>query len=198
MTIAGAGGTTVASTGNTITITGGGGPGPHASLVPEFTLRTTRLVLPLIGVNTVTADVTAMIRDGGASDDVNTVEINSVHATLNNGNVVIRNPSPLTDATTFTWTVGPLSSGAQVVTFTCSFTVNYTIDNVTMEHSFTETANLTIADAPVSFWTGTLTDTQISDLTALSDAEITAALNEMSDFSAPFTSSYTGAAAPTN
>ena len=149
-------------------------------------------------MNTVTADVTAMIRDGGASDDVNTVEINSVHATLNNGNVVIRNPSPLTDATTFTWTVGPLSSGAQVVTFTCSFTVNYTIDNVTMEHSFTETANLTIADAPVSFWTGTLTDTQISDLTALSDAEITAALNEMSDFSAPFTSSYTGAAAPTN
>ena len=117
---------------------------------------------------------------------------------LDNDSITIRNPNPLTDTTTFTWTVGPSQTAATTVTSTCTFSINYTIGGETMTHSFTETATLRIIAAPVPFWTGTLTDAQIADLTALSDAEIRAALTEMSNFSAPFTNAYTGAAPPTN
>ena len=198
VTLVGANGLMVARDANVITLTGGGGPAPHAQLVPEFSILPTSITLPILGTQTVTGTATAMIRDGASRDIVNTVEITSVHATLNNGNITIRNPDPLTDTTTFTWTVGNTQTTATTVTFTCSFTVNYTIDGNTLQHSFTETANLPIIAAPVPFWTGTLTDTQVADLDALSDAQIRAALTEMSNFSAPFTSAYTGAAAPTN
>ena len=198
VTLEGAGGTTVERSGNTITITGGGGPAPHAQLVTSFTISPTSITLPILGTQTATATAMAMIRDGASGDIVNSVEITSAHATLNNGNITIRNPDPLTDTSTFTWTVGPTQTTATTVTFTCTFAVSYTIGGNTMTNTFNRTVNLPIIAAAVPFWTGTLTDTQISDLTALSDAEIRAALNERSDFSSPFTAAYTGAAAPTN
>ena len=42
------------------------------------------------------------------------------------------------------------------------------------------------------FWTGTLTQDQVTNAT---DAQIQAALTQMSNFSSPFTHSYTGATA---
>ena len=175
-----------------------GGPAPHAQIVPEFSIVPTSITLPIIGTRTLTATATAMIRDAAVGDTVNTVEIQSAHSSLLNDNITIRNPDPLTDTTTFTWTVGTSVTEAVDVEFTCVFTVNYTIDGDTLQHSFTRTATLRIVAPPVPFWTGTLTDAQIADLTALSDAEITAALTERSNFSSPYTLAYTGAAAPTN
>ena len=198
VSLLGAGGLEVTRSGNVITLTGGGGPAPHAQLVPEFSIMPTSITLPILGTQTVTATATATIRDAASGDVVNTVMITSAHATLDNDSITIRNPDPLTDTTTFTWTVGPTQTAATTVTFTCGFTVNYTIGGDTMTNSFNMTANLPIIAAPVPFWTGTLTDAQIADLDALSDAQIRAALTEMNNFSAPFTNAYTGAAPPTN
>ena len=191
VTLVGDGGTIVERSGNTITISGGGGPAPHAQLVPEFSLDQTTIQLPVLGTQTITATATATINDAAAGDVVTAVEITSAHATLNNGNITIRNPNPLTDTSTFTWTFGS-SVTAQTVTFTCTFSVTSTIGGVTATNTFNRTANLRFIAQATPFWTGTLTDAQIADLDALSDAQITAALTEMSNFSAPFTSSYTG------
>ena len=102
----------------------------------------TSITLPILGTQTVTATATATIRDAASGDVVNTVMITSAHATLDNDNITIRNPDPLTDTTTFTWTVGPTQTAATTVTFTCGFTVNYTIGGDTMTNSFNMTANL--------------------------------------------------------
>lgn len=192
VTIVGGGGTTVERSGNTITIAGGSGPAPHAQLVPEFSILPTSIQLPIGGTQTVTATATAEIRDGASGDIVNSVEITSAHATLNNGNITINNPNPLTDTSTFTWTVGASQTTATTVTFTCTFTVRYTIASTTMENTFNRTVNLPIVEAPVSFWSGTLTTAQYDSLSSLTDAQVQTALTEMSNFSSPFTSEYNG------
>ena len=100
VSLLGAGGLEVTRSGNVITLTGGGGPAPHAQLVPEFSIMPTSITLPILGTQTVTATATATIRDAASGDVVNSVEITSAHATLDNNNITIRNPDPLTDTTT--------------------------------------------------------------------------------------------------
>ena len=166
---------------------------PHASLVPFFNLRPTFVQLPLSNNVTITGTPGATIRDAESGDNVNRVTINSVHASIRNDTVSIGTGV----FQTFTWEALTTDT-AQVVTFTCSYTVNYTIGGVNMEHTFTETSELDIRGAGNVFWTGTLTQDQFDGRDSLSNSLIRTTLTEMSDFSSPFTSEYTGAAVPTN
>ena len=71
VSLLGAGGLEVTRSGNVITLTGGGGPAPHAQLVPEFSIMPTSITLPILGTQTVTATATATIRDAASGDVVN-------------------------------------------------------------------------------------------------------------------------------
>ena len=99
----------------------------------------------------------------------------------------------------FTWTVDP-SDTARAITFTVSVRVNYVIGGQVMVHTFTETANLTLVAAPVPFWTGALTQTDLDTLTVatnLADNIINSIprLTQRGNFSSPFTLEYNGGAA---
>ena len=189
VTIAGAGGTTVARTGNTITITGGGGPGPHANLVTGFGISPVSTVFGTPA--TVTGTPTATIRDAASGDAVNSVRITSAHSTVRNNTVNVVTGGAGTNRDNFTW-ASQAADAVQTITFTCSFTVNYTIDNATMEHSFTDTAQFRVVAAPVLFWSGTITTAQLGMLSTLTDAQIQSFLLQMENFSSPFSAQYVG------
>ena len=170
--------------------TGGSVGPPHANLATAFAISPTSIQLPILGVQQVTGTPTATIRDAGAMDTVNSITITSAHSTLRDDSIVIRNTGTQATNNTFTWSAMPGDTGS--VLFTCTYTVNYTIDGVTMDSSFNRTASLNYIEASVPFWTGTLTTTQLANIAGLTDAQITAALTELSDFTSPFTREYTG------
>ena len=82
----------------------------------------------------------------------------------------------------------------QTVTFTCAFTVNYTIGGDTLEHSFNDTATFRVVAAPVPYWASTLTTAQFADAASLTDTQIRMALEggAFNDFVSPFTTEYNG------
>ena len=173
------------------------GPVPHAQLVAEFSLDVNNIQLPVLGTNSITATAGALVRDAQSGDQVNSVVITSAHATANNGSIVIRNATPPNTQSDFTWTYGTTLQ-PQVLTFTCVFTVNYTIDSVTMEHSFTRTENLEVIAEPEHYWFGTISQSVFDGRAALTNAAIESLLTRQDNFTSPETLDYTGAAAPTN
>ena len=119
---------------------------------------------------------------------VHSITITSTHSTLRSTGVgLINNDSQ------FTWATAS-GDAPQTVTFTCAFSVDYTVGSIRRTSDFTRTANFTITGAPELFWTGTLTEDQVLNAT---DAQLQVALTELSNFSSPFTHSYTGAEADT-
>ena len=171
----------------TITIPGGTAP-VHANLQVGFGISPTSSQVGDTSFN-VTGTATAVIRDAGSGDTIHSTTITSAHSTLRNDQIVIA-----ANGRFFTWRTNRFDP-AQTVTFTCAFSVDYTIDGTRMTSSFNRSAVFTITGEPELFWTGTLTEDQVTNAT---DAQLQVALTELGNFSSPFTHSYTGAEAETS
>ena len=179
---------------NTLTINAAqGGPTPHAQLRTGFGLSPNRFTTG--GTNDqIVGTPTATISDAMTGDQINSISISSAHATLRNETIVINNAGT---NHFFTWEALAGDSPA-TVTFTCVFTVNYTIDGDTMDHSFTMNANLTIRDPIPSYYTGQISQTAFDAIagTAFSGIINLTGVATVQDttFSLPFTHDYTGTA----
>ena len=111
------------TTSSTSWTTGGGTTPAHASLQVGFGVSPTSRQEGLAST-LVTGTPTATIRDAGSGDVVHSITITSTHSTLRSTGVgLINNDSQ------FTWATAS-GDTPQVVTFTCAFTVDYTVGTV--------------------------------------------------------------------
>ena len=166
----------------------------HANLRPAFA------VSPLIFTNggdaaTITGIPSATIEDPNPTDSVNSVIIHSAHSTLRDNTLAIQSSGSQVDFNRFTWQA--LSSDTpQTVTFTCAFTVNYTIGGVVHNSQFNMTSALTIQDPIEPYYVGNITQAVFDTLRTANYTTIIAQSGVTSvegvQFNIPFTHTYTG------
>ena len=193
----GRGGITVGyDSANARDITFSGTAAPHAQLRTGLTISPNTFDRSdgAAGSSTITGTPTASISDAATGDVVNSITINSAHASYLDNNLNIRT----TGTPRFTYSI-LTTAPAQTIVFTCVFTVNYTVDGVTMDHQVTHTGNLLVRQAPITFRYGTFTQDQFTMRDSLSAAQIATALSDTADgITYPYSQDYTGTAIPTN
>ena len=177
-------------------ITFSGTSAPHAQLRTGLTISPNTFDRSdgSPGSGTITGTPTASIADAATGDVVNSITINSAHASYLDNNLNIRT----TGTPRFTYSI-LTTAPAQTIVFTCVFTVNSTIDGVTADHQVTHTGNLLVRQAPITFRYGTFSQAQFDMRDSLSAAQIATTLTDTADGVVyPYSQEYTGTAIPTN
>ena len=159
---------------------------PHAQLRGRINLDHTVLQRPFSDT-VVTGTPTPFIQDAAAGDVINNHFITSVHSTYRDDTIQI---TPLGQ----TFQINILSTApAQTITFTCAYTVNYTIGGTTDTAHLTGEVTLPIREAPVAYYFGTFTQAQFNARNTMTAAQIISALaSTANNISYPVTLSYTG------
>ena len=181
-----------------------GTPIPHARLRASFSLSSNQLQQPVTAVRTISGIPDAAIVDGQSGDTITNIVIDSAHVSRRDSTTRIVNDTapagfPIQE---MTWTnIAGETAGS--ITFTCVFTVNYTINNVSMSHQYTMSAVLQVVPEVISFFKGTISQAVYDQFTAdTAPAFATVAAspgvsNIPVTFNLPYTSTYSGAATDT-
>ena len=157
---------------------------------------------PTVAIRTITGTPSVAIVDGQSGDAIQSVVIDSAHVSRRDSTtrVITGTGNPPVDTMTWNTIVG---EAAGSITFTCVFTVNYTIGGTSMSHQYSMSEVLQVVPEVISFFKGTISQAvydQFTGDTTPPFATIAASPgvdNIPVAFNLPYTSTYSGSTTDT-